>query len=154
MKIQSLIAVLVNAGCVNRSASRRSTSNSVKPPPPVRRSSSVTPSHQMDAVNAVRLNFNFSYFLYDLSFAFILPQQMQSNIMTSSSESLPPPPAYLLDSTGRTSPGKVCETVKALTELNHMPASPSVLRRAVAQMNSSPPQVNLIWQRNHFSLVA
>lgn len=69
---------------------------------------------------------------------------MQSNIMTSSSESLPPPPAYLLDSTGRTSPGKVCETVKALTELNHMPASPSVLRRAVAQMNSSPPQVNLI----------
>lgn len=69
---------------------------------------------------------------------------MQSNIMTSSSESLPPPPAYLLDSTGRTSPGKVGETVKALTELNHMPASPSVLRRAVAQMNSTPPQVNQI----------
>lgn len=43
----------VTTGCVNRSASRRSTSNSIKPPPPVRRSSSVTPSHQLDTVNSV-----------------------------------------------------------------------------------------------------
>lgn len=66
--------------------------------------------------------------------------------MNASSESLPPPPAYLLDSTGRTSPGKVGETVKALTELNHMPASPSVIRRNAAQINPTPPQV---WRFTH-----
>lgn len=70
--------------------------------------------------------------------------------MNASSESLPPPPAYLLDSTGRTSPGKVGETVKALTELNHMPASPSVVRRNAAQMNPTPPQVWIkIFQSMH-----
>lgn len=90
------------------------------------------------------IDFIFFKFPSTKFFPFFSSRQMQSNIMSSSSESLPPPPAYLLDSTGRTSPGKVGETVKALTELNHMPASPSVLRRAVAQMNSSPPQVNLV----------
>lgn len=34
----------------------------------------------------------------------------QTNPMNASSESLPPPPAYLLDSSGRTSPGKANET--------------------------------------------
>lgn len=67
--------------------------------------------------------------------------------MTASSESLPPPPQYLLDSSGRTSPGKVCETVKVLTELRHMPASPGVIRRAQAlaqaqQSNQSPTPVS------------
>lgn len=60
-------------------------------------------------------------------------QSMQSNIMNTSSESLPPPPAYLLDSNEHTSPGKVGETVKALTELKHMPASPGVLRKNSSQ---------------------
>lgn len=72
--------------------------------------------------------------------------------MNASSESLPPPPAYLLDSTtGRTSPGKVGETVKALTELNHMPASPSVLRRNVNQISPTPPQVNRFYR--NFNLI-
>lgn len=65
--------------------------------------------------------------------------------MNASSESLPPPPAFLLDSSGRTSPGKVGETVKALTELRHMPASPGVIRRAqaLAQISqTSPVQVS------------
>ncbi|XP_031636958.1 DEP domain-containing protein DDB_G0279099 isoform X3 [Contarinia nasturtii] len=105
------------SGCVNRNTTRR-TANSVKPPPPVRRSSSVTPSHQLDVSHS----------------------SLQPNVMNASSESLPPPPAYLLDSTGRTSPGKVGETVKALTELNHMPASPSVLRRNISQISPAAPQ--------------
>lgn len=47
--------VLANAtGCVNRNTSRR-TANTVKPPPPVRRSSSVTPSHQIDTPHAVNI---------------------------------------------------------------------------------------------------
>lgn len=66
--------------------------------------------------------------------------------MNTSSESLPPPPAYLLDtssssSSGSAGGGKVGETVKALTELRHMPASPGVIRRAqaLAQMNQTAP---------------
>lgn len=71
--------------------------------------------------------------------------------MNSSSESLPPPPAYLLDpvtgaviKTGATSPQiNVAETVKALTEIRHMPASPGVLRRAQNQLNQHQQQQQL-----------
>lgn len=58
----------------------------MKPPPPVRRSSSVTPAHNLDSQSPINLS--------------------TQNLMTSSSESLPPPPAYLLDSAG--SLGKFC----------------------------------------------
>lgn len=54
--------------------------NTTKPPPPVRRSSSVTPSPQ---VGSSPLNLS--------------QQSLMMNAV--SAESLPPPPAYLLDST-------------------------------------------------------
>lgn len=63
--------------------------------------------------------------------------------MSTSSESLPPPPSYLLDShnagqsVAGTSSKNVAETVKVLTELRHMPASPNTLRRI---HNQSPQQ--------------
>ncbi|XP_055631305.1 mucin-2 isoform X13 [Toxorhynchites rutilus septentrionalis] len=90
---------------------RRSSINTVKPPPPVRRSSSVTPNPNTGANS---------------------PNLTQQSLGYTSSESLPPPPAYLLDSTAGNSPipGNVAGTVKALNEIRHKPASPSVLRRA------------------------
>lgn len=58
---------------------RRSSVNSTKPPPPVRRSSSVTPSpHQLMGSSPLNLS-------------------QQNLVNAASSESLPPPPAYLLD---------------------------------------------------------
>ncbi|XP_053689789.1 uncharacterized protein LOC128738569 isoform X3 [Sabethes cyaneus] len=89
---------------------RRSSVNTVKPPPPVRRSSSVTPNPNLGTSS---------------------PNLVQQSIVYTSSESLPPPPAYLLDSNAGHSPvpGNVAGTVKALNEIRHKPASPSVLRR-------------------------
>ncbi|XP_039437253.1 homeobox protein 5 isoform X14 [Culex pipiens pallens] len=91
---------------------RRSSINTVKPPPPVRRSSSVTPNPNLGTNNS--------------------PSLSQQSLVYTSSESLPPPPAYLLDSTAGSTPipGNVAGTVKALNEIRHKPASPSVLRRA------------------------
>ncbi|XP_058836275.1 myosin-G heavy chain isoform X12 [Topomyia yanbarensis] len=90
---------------------RRSSVNTIKPPPPVRRSSSVTPNPNLGTNS---------------------PNLSQQSLAYTSSESLPPPPAYLLDSTSGNSPipGNVAGTVKALNEIRHKPASPSVLRRA------------------------
>ncbi|KAJ6643227.1 Protein MTSS 1 [Pseudolycoriella hygida] len=122
------------SGCVSR-ITRRSSVNTTKPPPPVRRSSSVTPSPLGGSNNS--------------------PNISQQNSMNASSESLPPPPAYLLDSSGRTSPGKVCETVKALTELRHMPASPGVIRRAQAlaqaQLSNQSPTPPQQYSQNSYS---
>ncbi|XP_055611101.1 transcription factor mef2A isoform X9 [Uranotaenia lowii] len=96
---------------------RRSSVNTIKPPPPVRRSSSVTPSPNL-VTNASNLS--------------------QQSLVYTSSESLPPPPAYLLDSTAGNTliPGNVAGTVKALNEIQHKPASPSLLRRAQQNMPS------------------
>ncbi|XP_062544693.1 uncharacterized protein LOC134211633 isoform X5 [Armigeres subalbatus] len=96
---------------------RRSSVNTVKPPPPVRRSSSVTPSPNI---------------------AMASPNLVQQSVAYTSSESLPPPPAYLLDSTTGNSliPGNVAGTVKALNEIRHKPASPGVLRRAQQNLPS------------------
>ncbi|XP_065080187.1 ras guanine nucleotide exchange factor Y-like isoform X5 [Ochlerotatus camptorhynchus] len=99
---------------------RRSSVNTVKPPPPVRRSSSVTPSPNLGAAS---------------------PNLAQQSLAYTSSESLPPPPAYLLDSTTGNSliPGNVAGTVKALNEIRHKPASPSVLRRAQQNLPTQQP---------------
>ncbi|XP_052873695.1 mucin-19 [Anopheles cruzii] len=100
---------------------RRASVNTVKPPPPVRRSSSVTPSPSVGTVGTNSTNL------------------AQQSVAYTSSESLPPPPAYLLDSTAGSSPsisGNVAGTVKALNEIRHTPASPGVLRRA--QQSNAP----------------
>ncbi|XP_021699706.1 uncharacterized protein LOC5575624 isoform X7 [Aedes aegypti] len=100
---------------------RRASVNTVKPPPPVRRSSSVTPSPNLGTAS---------------------PNLAQQSLAYTSSESLPPPPAYLLDSTTGNSliPGNVAGTVKALNEIRHKPASPGVLRRAQQPLpNQQPP---------------
>ncbi|XP_055379480.1 probable serine/threonine-protein kinase DDB_G0282963 [Condylostylus longicornis] len=107
------------SGCVTRIA-RRSSINSNKPPPPVRRSSSVTPSHNLSTPSSPCLN----------------QQNLHS---TSSVESLPPPPAYLLDRQQQNpSPStvNVAETVKALAAIRHTPASPSAVRRVTPQVGT------------------
>ncbi|XP_058125480.1 probable serine/threonine-protein kinase DDB_G0282963 [Anopheles ziemanni] len=102
---------------------RRASINTVKPPPPVRRSSSVTPSPSVGTNSTTTIT-----------------NLAQQSLAYTSSESLPPPPAYLLDSAAGSSPsisGNVAGTVKALNEIRHTPASPGVLRRA--QQQSNPP---------------
>jgi hypothetical protein len=83
-----------------------------KPPPPIRRTSSIT--------NASGTN---------------QPTSM------GSLENLPPPPAFLLEPTAQQQQKphtgiKVAETVKALTELKHTPASPNSVRRTSASSQS------------------
>ncbi|XP_055921218.1 probable serine/threonine-protein kinase DDB_G0282963 isoform X3 [Eupeodes corollae] len=117
------------SGCGTRIA-RRSSVNTAKPPPPVRRSSSVTPSHNQSTPNS--------------------PNLTQQSTMNNSVENLPPPPAYLLDrqhsnSVPQTiataaSSIKVAETVKALSAIRHTPASPSAIRRAQNMLNQQQQQ--------------
>ncbi|XP_067003167.1 protein MTSS 2 isoform X4 [Anabrus simplex] len=88
---------------------RRGSVQGQKPPPPIRRTSSISNSARQSTLSPVG----------------------------GSLENLPPPPAFLLDSGGNTppqsqsqSPGiSVADTVRTLTELKHQPASPSSLRR-------------------------
>ncbi|XP_055686322.1 protein MTSS 2 isoform X2 [Lutzomyia longipalpis] len=117
-------AISPRPASLSASRSRRSSVNSAKPPPPVRRSSSVTPSQQLNKLATQNLS--------------------QQNLMNVSSESLPPPPAYLLDSENISqSAGSVAEAIKALTDLKHFPASPEILRRTQQSVNStSKPRIS------------
>lgn len=85
--------------------------------------------------------------------------QQQAHSLNTSTENLPPPPAYLLDGRKPATPTnppptgmpnssvKVSDTVKALAAgLRHQPASPQTLRRLqqqqqaqMQQMVTSPP---------------
>ncbi|CAG5030923.1 unnamed protein product [Parnassius apollo] len=101
--------------------SRRGSSTSLgKPPPPVRRSSSISRPQR--------------------------PPYVQSNMAspqmnTTDADNLPPPPAFLLqpDNESNTAHAgiNVAETVKQLTELKHMPASPGLVRRTVQNQNQN-----------------
>ncbi|CAH2057786.1 unnamed protein product, partial [Iphiclides podalirius] len=95
--------------------SRRGSSSSLgKPPPPVRRSSSISRPQR--------------------------PPYVQNNMgspqtNTTDADNLPPPPAFLLQPDIETNSAhagiNVAETVKQLTELKHMPASPGLVRRTL-----------------------
>ncbi|XP_045518635.1 protein MTSS 2 isoform X1 [Pieris brassicae] len=94
--------------------SRRGSSSSVgKPPPPVRRSSSISRPQR----------------------PYI--QNVQNQVNSNDADNLPPPPAFLLqpdhDANAAHAGINVAETVKQLTDLKHMPASPGLLRRTINQ---------------------
>ncbi|XP_045455091.1 flocculation protein FLO11 [Melitaea cinxia] len=98
--------------------SRRGSSSSVgKPPPPVRRSSSISrpqrPSYQSTG--------------------------QSPSLNTNDTDNLPPPPAFLLqpDENSAVPSINVAETVKQLTELKHMPASPGIVRRTAQNQNQT-----------------
>ncbi|XP_050292981.1 uncharacterized protein LOC126733634 isoform X2 [Anthonomus grandis grandis] len=88
-------------GTLRNTLLRRGSMQTNKPPPPIRRTSSIT----------------------------------NTSSCMGSLENLPPPPAFLLEpqqDQGQNPPNpgiKVAETVRALTELKHTPASPNSIRR-------------------------
>ncbi|XP_056641071.1 mucin-2 isoform X1 [Diorhabda sublineata] len=95
-----------NTGTLRNTLLRRGSIQSQKPPPPIRRTSSITNTSTIGSL-----------------------------------ENLPPPPPFLLEPSIQPPPKQqqqqqqpttginVAETVKALTELNHTPASPNSVRR-------------------------
>lgn len=110
--------------------SRRGSSSSLgKPPPPVRRSSSISRAQRPP---------------------YIQNNAQSAQMGTTDADNLPPPPAFLLQPDNETSSGDyddshitVAETVKQLTELKHMPASPGIVRRSLQQLqnqNNANPQ--------------
>ncbi|KAL0860356.1 hypothetical protein ABMA27_009756 [Loxostege sticticalis] len=100
--------------------SRRGSSSSLgKPPPPVRRSSSISRPQRPPFAQG----------------------NNQSPQIPTDTDNLPPPPAFLLqpDESNTAHPTiNVAETVKQLTELKHMPASPGLVRRSLQQIHQSP----------------
>lgn len=108
--------------------SRRGSSCSLgKPPPPVRRSSSISRPQKPTYI------------------------QQNNNQQGSDNDNLPPPPAFLLqpESDMGHQGINVAETVKQLTEIKHMPASPNLVRRTMQHQTQSsastlsPTQSNL-----------
>ncbi|XP_060518908.1 protein MTSS 2 isoform X2 [Cylas formicarius] len=97
-------------GSMRGSLLRRGSMQTNKPPPPIRRTSSIT----------------------------------NASASMGSLENLPPPPAFLLEpgpqqqqKTATPTGGvNVAETVKALTELKHTPASPNSIRRTSSPQNT------------------
>ncbi|XP_047539122.1 uncharacterized protein LOC125072548 isoform X3 [Vanessa atalanta] len=103
--------------------SRRGSSSSVgKPPPPVRRSSSISRPQRPPYQSTVQ----------------------SPAVNTNDTDNLPPPPAFLLQPDGDNSAAQtsinVAETVKQLTELKHMPASPGLVRRTLQNQNQNSTQ--------------
>ncbi|XP_049309105.1 mucin-4 isoform X18 [Bactrocera dorsalis] len=154
-----------NAGGVTRIA-RRSSVNTAKPPPPVRRSSSVTPSHNATGTAATQLpqqnQQQQQHYQHPQQLHHLHPHANQQpspattttiqNSHYDTVDSLPPPPAYLLDSRQAQSSTptppppsavsasaipssslKVAETVKALSAMRHKPASPNAIRHMQQQ---------------------
>ncbi|XP_049309116.1 protein MTSS 1 isoform X27 [Bactrocera dorsalis] len=152
-------------GGVTRIA-RRSSVNTAKPPPPVRRSSSVTPSHNATGTAATQLpqqnQQQQQHYQHPQQLHHLHPHANQQpspattttiqNSHYDTVDSLPPPPAYLLDSRQAQSSTptppppsavsasaipssslKVAETVKALSAMRHKPASPNAIRHMQQQ---------------------
>ncbi|KAH9631249.1 hypothetical protein HF086_011953 [Spodoptera exigua] len=74
-------------------------------------------------------------FLWDL-----VKNSQNSQLSSNDADNLPPPPAFLLQPEGDTAHSNVAETVKQLTELKHMPASPGLVRRNLQQLHQNQPQ--------------
>ncbi|XP_069964674.1 pneumococcal serine-rich repeat protein isoform X8 [Bactrocera oleae] len=171
------------SGGVTRIA-RRSSVNTAKPPPPVRRSSSVTPSHTATGTAATQSpqqnqqqqqqqhqHYQQLHHLHPHA-----NQQLTSATTTTiqnspydTVESLPPPPAYLLDSRQAQSSTptppppsavsataipssslKVAETVKALSAMRHKPASPNAIRHMQQQQQQQLQQSHQSLQTLHY----
>ncbi|XP_061704956.1 uncharacterized protein LOC133516185 isoform X3 [Cydia pomonella] len=101
--------------------SRRGSSSSLgKPPPPVRRSSSISRPQRP---------------------AYPQGNNQSPGMGPNEVDNLPPPPAFLLQPDVEANSGiNVAETVKQLTELKHMPASPGLVRRSLQQLQTNANQ--------------
>ncbi|XP_028897681.2 mucin-2 isoform X12 [Zeugodacus cucurbitae] len=160
-----------HAGGVTRIA-RRSSINTAKPPPPVRRSSSVTPNATGTAATQSpqqNLQQQQQHYQHPQQLHHLHPHanpqpspattSIQNSSLYDTVDTLPPPPAYLLDSrqaqTSTPTPPppsaisataipssslKVAETVKALSAMRHKPASPNAIRHMQQQQHHTQQQ--------------
>ncbi|KAF5301345.1 hypothetical protein FQA39_LY10743 [Lamprigera yunnana] len=106
------MTAMYSSGTIRSTLLRRGSAQTLKPLPPIRRTSSITNTNR-------------------------------SLTPVNSDENLPPPPAFLLEASSANKNHlsvNVAETVKALTELKHTPASPSSIRRmsSTSQISTMP----------------